>query len=129
NGAGATTSQPPTFHPDGRVTFPSPPTMSSAFGAPVKLSQTVPTHLTPAPNYCFSLWASGEFAGQTPGGAPDGIFGLRATNVLAGDPMQFLTVPGGIAALGPSHRYDYDLVPLNPLLPIDIEFYNWGHFD
>jgi len=28
-----------------------------------------------------------------------------------------------------SHRFDFDLVPLNASLPITIEFYNWGHFD
>jgi hypothetical protein len=129
NYAGAQTSLAPTFHPDGRVTFAGTPTMTAPKGAPVHLWQTVPTNMSPAPSYCFSFWASGEWAGQTPGWSPDGIFGLRVTNVLAGDPMQYFAVPGGGGMLGASHRFDFSLVPLNPLLPITIEFVNWGHFD
>lgn len=131
NYAGATASLPPTFQTDGRVTFPGTPTMTAPKGAPVHLWQTVPTHMTPASFYCFSFWVSGEWAGQTPGGIPDGIFGLRVTNVLAGDPMQYFAVPGGsvLSTLGISHRFDFQLVPLNPLAPITIEFVNWGHFD
>jgi len=49
-------------------------------GAPVVLSQTVPTNSTPAPNYCFSFWTSGEDAMGAD--LADGIFGLRVTNVL-----------------------------------------------
>lgn len=133
NGAGVLSSLPPTFNPNGQVTFPGTPviTLGQGFTQAAYLSQSVPTHLNLAPNYCFSFWASGEFADTTsgPGGAPDGIFGLRVTNVLPGDPIQFFTVPGGIGALGMSHRYHFDLVPLNPLAPISIEFINWGHFD
>jgi hypothetical protein len=129
NYAGAQSSLAPTFNVDGTVTFAGTPTMTAPKGNPVQLWQSVPTHTNLAPNYCFSFWASGEWSGQTPGGAPDGIFGLRVTNVLPGDPLQFLTVPGGTSALGASHRYDYDLVPLNPLLPVVVEFWNWGHFD
>jgi len=129
NYAGALSSLAPTFQTDGRVTFSGTPTMTAPKGAPVQLWQTVPTNATPAPNYCFSFWASGEWAGQTPGWAPDGIFGLRVTNVLPGDPMQYFAVPGGAGLLGMSHRFEFDLVPLNPLQPITIEFWNWGHFD
>jgi hypothetical protein len=131
NYAGALTSLAPTFQADGRVTFSGTPTMTAPKGAPVQLWQTVPTNTTPAPNYCFSFWVSGEWSGQTPGGIPDGIFGLQVTNVLPGDPMQFFAVPGGttMSSLGLSHRFDFDLVPLNPLAPITIEFVNWGHFD
>lgn len=131
NYAGATSSLPPTFQPDGTVTFPGTPTMTAPKGNPVQLWQTVATHLTPAPSYLFSFWVSGEWSGQTPGGIPDGIFGLKVTNVLPGDPMQFLAVPGNsvLSTLGMSHRFDYSLVPLNPLAPITIEFVNWGHFD
>lgn len=47
-----TVSQPPTFHPDGRVTFPAPPVFTTATGLPpVRLWQTVNTQLTPAPSY------------------------------------------------------------------------------
>ena len=131
NYAGAQSSLPPTFQPNGAVTFPGTPTMTAPKGASVLLWQTVPTNLTPAPNYLFSFWVSGEWSGQTPGGIPDGIFGLRVTNVLPGDPMQFFAVPGGtsMSALGISHRFIFDLVPLNPLAPITVEFVNWGHFD
>jgi len=129
NGGGAQTSLAPTFHADGRVTFSGTPTMTTPMGAPAVLQQSIPTNTNLAPYYPFSFWASGEFAQNGAGGAPDGIFGLRVTNVLPGDPMQFFTVPGGTTALGMSHQFNFDLVPLNPLLPIDIEFYNWGHFD
>jgi hypothetical protein len=131
NYAGAQTSLPPTFQPNGTVTFPGTPTMTAPKGAPVELWQTVPTQLTPASNYIFSFWASGEWSGQTPGGIPDGIFGLRVTNVLPGDPLQFFAVPGGsiLSALGTSHRFDFSLVPLNPTQPVTVEFWNWGHFD
>ncbi len=130
NGASATTSLPPTFNPNGTVTFPGTPVMTPGpgFTQAARLSQGVPTHLNLAPNYCFSFWASGEFASMQ-GGTPDGIFGLRVTNVLPGDPVQFFTVPGGFGPLGMSHQYHFDLVPLNPLVPISIEFINWGHFD
>jgi hypothetical protein len=131
NYAGALTSLPPTFQPNGTVTFPGAPTMTSPKGNPVNLWQTVPTHLTPAASYVFSFWVSGEWSGQTPGGIPDGIFGLRVINVLPGDPMQYFAVPGGtvLSTLGISHRFDFSLVPLNPLSPITVEFVNWGHFD
>ena len=131
NYAGAQTSLAPTFQANGTVTFAGTPTMTAPNGAPVRLWQTVPTHLTPAPSYVFSFWVSGEWSGQTLGGIPDGIFGLKVTNVLPGDPMQFLAVPGAsiLSTLGMSHRFDYSLVPLNPLAPITIEFVNWGHFD
>ena len=126
---GAQSSLPPTFNANGTVSFPGTPTMTAPKGNPVQLWQSVPTNTNLAPSYLLSFWVSGEWSGQAPGWAPDGIFGLRVTNVLPGDPLQFLTVPGGTTGLGPSHRYDYNLVPLNPLLPITVEFWNWGHFD
>ena len=30
---------------------------------------------------------------------------------------------------GVSHLYEFSFTPLNPLLPVDINFINWGHFD
>lgn len=125
---GATTNLAPVFHANGLVTFAGIPTLTAPMGAPVTLSQSVPTNATPAPAYLFSFWASGEFAGSG-SGAPTGIFGLRVTNVIAGDPMQYFEVPGGPPSTPASRRFDYNLVPLNPLLPITVEFWNWGHFD
>ena len=49
--------------------------------------------------------------------------------MLPGDPLQYFAVPGGQSPAPASRRYDYSLVPLNPLLPITVEFWNWGHFD
>jgi hypothetical protein len=125
---GATTSLPPTFQPKGLVTFPGTPTLTSTMGAPVTLSQSVPTNTTLAPSYLFSFWASGEFAGGGVG-APDGIFGLQVTNVIPGDPVQYFAVPGGQTPSPASRRFDYSLVPLNPLVPITVQFWNWGHFN
>jgi hypothetical protein len=125
---GATTSLPPTFQANGLVTFAGTPALASSMGAPVTLSQSVPTHTTLAPSYLFSFWASGEFAGGGVG-APDGIFGLQVTNVLPGDPLQYFAVPGGQGSFPASRRFDYSLVPLNPLVPITVTFWNWGHFD
>ena len=126
NSGPATSNLAPTFNANGSVTFSGTPTLTAPTGAPVKLMQSVPTHLNPAPSYLLSFWTSGE---DVNAGSPDGIFGLRVTNVLAGDPLQFFTVPSGLGALGASHRYEFNLVPINPSLPIDVEFWNWGHFN
>jgi hypothetical protein len=128
NGAPAIASLPPTFLSNGTVTFAGTPTMTDPMGAPAVLSQSVPTNANLAPAYLFSFWASGEFAGNGQG-SPQGIFGLKVTNVLPSDPMQYFAVPGGLGSSPASRRFDYMLVPLNPLLPISVEFYNWGHFD
>ena len=118
-------SQVPTFLPDGRVTFPTTPVFTPDYGAPVVLSQTVNTHLTPAPSYQLTFWVSGEDASLAVNWQ-EGIMGFRMTNVLSGSPMQFLSIPSDLSAQ-PSRVYKYDFVPLNPLLPVTIEFYNWGH--
>lgn len=115
----------PNFLPSGRVTFPGNPTFTPQFGAPVVLSQTVNTQLSPAPSYRLSFWVSGEDA-SLPTNWQEGIMGFRMTNVLPGDPMQYLSIPSDLSAQ-PSRLYKYDFVPLNPLLPVQIEFYNWGH--
>jgi hypothetical protein len=131
NGAPVTSDQPPTFNTTtGEVTFPNAPNFTIPFGGPARLWQQVDTHLTPAPSYIVSFWASGE--GAIGPGSPleDGIFGFKMTNVLPGDPIQWLTAPSGSTSpLGASHRYEYSFVPLNPLLPVTIEFINPGHFD
>jgi hypothetical protein len=55
---------------------------------------------------------------------------LQVTNVLPGDPIQYLAVPNGINnTFGLSHLFEYTFTPLNPLLPVDVNFINWGHFD
>lgn len=118
-------SQPPNFLPSGRVTFPAPPVFTPSFGAPVVLSQTINTPSTPAASYELTFWTSGEDAASAGVWSP-GIMGFRITNVLPGDPMQYLTIPSGLA--GPTQRlYGYTFTPLNTSLPVTIEFYNWGH--
>lgn len=113
----------PTWHANGTVTFSGSPTFSPVYGSPVTLSQTI--SLAPAPSYILSFWASGENAGFA--SWADGIFGLRITNVLAGDPIQYLACPGGQSGLGASHRFEFQFSLLNPLAPVTIEFINWGH--
>lgn len=114
-------NMPPTFHPDGQVTFPGSPTFNPTFGAPAELWQSVNTHLSPATSYRLSFWASGENAALSSGWV-DGVMGLQITNVEVGDPIQYLVAP----AVG-SRVYDYEFVPLNPLAPVEIRFLNWGH--
>ncbi len=127
NGQGASVNMPPTFNPDGEVTFPGAPTVVTSIGAPVILSQTVNTHLTPAPSYVLSFWVSGENAYY--GGAADGMFGLRLTNTQAGDPTRYFAVPaGGSSVYGDQKRFEFSFTPLNPSLPVTVEFINWGHF-
>ena len=133
NGQGATTSLAPTFHPSGEVTFAGTPILQPPGGAfPVEctLSQTVFTNLSPAPSYLLSFWVSGE--GAFPGGvgpANDGIFGLRVTNTAAGDPIRYFAVPGSSGLYGSQLRLEFSFVPLNPSLPVTLEFINWGHFN
>jgi hypothetical protein len=131
NGAPVFTSQPPTFNADGTVGFPSPPVMTTFFApVPVILSQSINTPANPAASYKFSFWVSGEGAVNGQQFAERGIFGLQVTNVLAGDPIQYLTVPNGINnTFGTSHLYEYTFTPLNTSQPVVINFINWGHFD
>jgi len=131
NGAPVFVSQPPTFNANGTVSFPSPPAFTLFYAtAPVILTQSINTPATPAPSYDFSFWVSGEGAVNGQQFTERGIFGLQVTNVLAGDPIQFLTVPNGVGnSFGVSHLYEFTFTPLNPLLPVDINFINWGHFD
>lgn len=129
NAQGGMVNVAPIFNPDGEVTFASPPTVGTSVGAPVVLSQTVATHLTPSPSYILSFWASGE--GAMFGGAYDGIFGLRVTNTQVGDPIRYFAVPAGpgLGAYGDQKRYEFSFTPLNPLAPVTLEFINWGHFN
>ncbi len=128
--ADTTVNQAPTYHADGTVTFASAPTFSPQYGGPCRLWQTINTVANPAPSYRLSFWASAEAAQFGLGAySIDGIFGLKVTNVLPGDPIQYLTAPDGTTAIGMSHVYEYQFVPLNALLPVTIEFINWGHID
>ena len=122
---GATVSQPPTFNPNGSVIFPSTPSFATPAGAPVTLQQTVHTELTPSPSYNLSFWVSGEENSTNQGNTGAGIIGLRITNVLAGDPIQWLAVPNGLF-YGLSHLYEYTFTPLNASQPVDITLINWG---
>lgn len=129
NGGPAFVDQPPTFNPDGTVSFPSSPNFSSFFSPPATLSQTINTPANPSPSYNLSFWVSGEDATSTPF-QERGIFGFKMTNVLPGDPTQWLAVPNGANnTFGTSHLYEYVFTPLNPLLPVDITFINPGHLD
>lgn len=116
----------PTFQPSGRVTFPSAPVFTPSFGAPCELTQTINTHLSPAASYRLSFWVSGEDA-AVPGNAwTPGIMGLRLTNVVPGNPLEYLSIPA--ASGGPNSRvYQYAFVPINPSLPVTVTFINWGH--
>lgn len=134
NGAAPTVDLSPAFNMDGTVTFSGTPTftMSPNYPTPVTLSQSIPTHLNPAPKYCLSFWVSGEGAGNgNPGDLlSDGIFGLQITNVLAGDPEMWFRVPSGsVSPDGSSRYYMFELTPLNSSLPVDVTFKNYGHFD
>ena len=131
NGAPVFVSQPPTFHVNGTVSFPAAPSFTNFYStSPVILNQSINTPAFPAPSYKFSFWVSGEGAVNGQQFTERGIFGLQVTNVLAGNPIQWLTVPNGIGnGFGVSHLYEYSFTPLNPLLPVDINFINWGHFD
>ncbi|QQS08920.1 MAG: hypothetical protein IPK69_13230 [Phycisphaerales bacterium] len=128
NAQGGMVNMLPTFTPGGEVTFAGTPTVGTSFGPPVVLSQTINTHLSPAPSYLLSFWVSGENA--IGGGAYDGIFGLRVTNTQAGDPMRYFAAPagGGLSLYGDQLRLEFNFTPLNPSLPVTVEFYNWGHF-
>lgn len=129
--ASATVDLPPTFQASRAVTFSGTPTFTPAYGSPVRLWQSVPTNANPSPAYLLSFWASGEAAGYGGGGPGyDGIFGLRVTNVLPGDPVQYLVVPsGGSSLYGDAIRYEFSMTPINAGLPIQIEFINYGHMD
>jgi hypothetical protein len=131
NGAPAFVNQPPTFNPNGRVTFPSPPSFSITYSpVPVILSQVINTPGNPAASYDFSFWVSGEGAVTGQNFTGRGIFGLQVTNVLSGDPIQFLAVPNGTGnGFGISHLYEFKFTPLVPSLPVTINFINFGHFD
>jgi hypothetical protein len=103
--------------------------LTALMGSPAVLWQSVPTHLSPAPLYGLSFWVSGEgaLAGNP---AEVGIFGLRVSNTLPGDPMLYFSVPAGPSGpLGSSHVYQFEFVPLNSSLPVTVEFTNYGHFD
>jgi len=110
----------------GEVTFSGTPTFTPTYGAPVRLWQVIPTASNPAPAYQLNFWTSGEAAsaGQY---FDDGVFGLRLTNVLPGDPIVYLTVPSFYHLAGPSRRYAFKFVPLNPNVDVTVEFVNWGH--
>jgi hypothetical protein len=129
-GNGLTTVSPgPSFNTNGTVTFPLPPTFTPQYGGPVTLAQTVPTDVNPAPSYVLNFWVSGEEAVNPSLSAStwgEGLMGVKLTNVLAGDPIQYLAIPSFTSA-NPSRRYEYFFTPINPLLPVKVEFTNWGH--
>lgn len=116
----------PNFLANGRVTFPGTPVFTPSFGAPCILEQTVNTQLSPATSYMFSFWTSGEDAGFPTNTYGLGVMGLQVTNVLPGDPMQYLSIPSASSPTN-SRVYTFSFVPLNPSAPVTIRFFNWGH--
>ncbi len=128
NGQSATLSSAPVFNASGEVTLSSPPMTSAPFALPVVLTQSVATHLAPAASYVLSFWISGESSGFATAPGTDGIFGLRVTNTQLGDPQRYFVVPGGGPSFGASHRFEFSFTPINPSLPVTLEFTNWGHF-
>lgn len=134
NGGVALVNEPPTFNPNGTVTFPASPTVTLPLGYPstVTLTQTVPTSSNPAAQYGLSFWISGEgaFFASDPTGSTLGIFGFKMTNVLPGDPVNYLAVPSASDNfLGKSKRFDFLFTPINASQDVTIEFINYGHFD
>jgi hypothetical protein len=124
--ADTTVSPAPTYGPNHNVTFGSPPTFTPSYGGPSKLWQTVNTPATPAPSYVLNFWVSGEDA-TINGFTQQGVFGLKVTNVLAGDPQMYFEVPN--TSINPSFRLEFFFTPLNTSLPVTVEFTNWGHID
>lgn len=130
NGGPAFVNLPPTFNTNGTVSFPGTPAFNSFFGPPAELWQSVNTPANPSPSYKMSFWVSGEDALGSNPFQERGIFGFQITNVLPGDPIQWLAVPNGINnTYGTSHLFEYTFAPINPLLPVDIKFINPGHLD
>jgi hypothetical protein len=119
-----TVNQTPVFNPNGLVTFANPPTFAPYWNAPCTLSQAVQTQNTLAPSYVLNFWVSGESAAYS-GWTNPGVAGLKVTNVLPGDPELYFSIPN--LASSPSHRLEFFFTPLNPSLPVTIEFTNWGH--
>jgi len=123
---GVTVSPRPIFNPNGEVTFASPPSFVGS--PPVILRQIVNTQLTPSPSYNLSFWISGEENATNQGFTTPGIIGMQLSNVLPGDPIQWLAVPN-VLYYGQSQVYQYTFTPINPLLPVDIRFINPGGLD
>ena len=118
----------PTMQPNGEITFTGTPTFTSSNGAPALIGQSVPTHLNIQPSYNLSFWVSGEENATNQGNIGLSIMGFRLTNVLPGDPIQYITVPNGFF-LGQSHLYEYTFTPINPLAPVNLSFMTWGHMN
>lgn len=116
----------PHFEADGRVTFAGSPVFTPDYGGTCELKQTVNTQFTPAGSYRLSFWVSGEDAAVPGNNWTLGVMGLKVTNVLPGDPIQYLSIPS--ATGGPHSRvYTYEFSPLNPAMPVSLDFINWGH--
>jgi len=130
NGTGASVNVAPTFNIDGSVTFASNPTFGPKYGAPVTLAQTIPTNANPAVSYEMSFWLSGEDAQTGLFAGDPGILELDVSNVIIGGPTRlFVAVPNGATPQPLSRVYEYNFVPINPSLPVTIEFLNWGHLN
>ena len=129
NGQVTTVSPAPIFNPNGSVTFASPPTFTIPSGNPITLSQTVLTNLTGATVFKMSFWVSGEENATVQGFPDHGILGFQMSNVLPGNPIQWLAAPNGGAPYGLSNLYEYAFSPLVPSTPVTIRFFGYGHFN
>jgi len=114
-------TQPPTFNPDGTVSFPAPPAFfPKPTSAPVTLAQTV-TGLSTGSAYLLDFWTSGEDAST--GAFPhDGIFQLDIT----GESSMYFTAPSGNTGLGTSQRYYVLFQPTSSTTTFT--WTNWGHY-
>ncbi len=119
-------SSAPVHQPDGRVNFSSPPVFAPNFGGPCTVSHTVNTQFTTATLFRVSFWVSGADSGVPGNTFSRGVMGFQMTNVAAGDPIQYLTVPNALFSSN-SRVYTFEFSPLNATLPVDIKFINWGH--
>lgn len=115
-------TQPPTFNPDGTVTFPAPPAFfPKPTTAPVALWQTV-TGLSVGQNYLLDFWVSSEDA-STAAFAADGLFQFDIT----GESSLFFTAPNGAGGLGTSQRYYILFQPTSSTETFT--WTNWGHYN
>ena len=125
-GAAGGVGPPPTFNLDGTVSFPGPPGFSTS---PMVLAQKVNGPFSTAASYKLTFWVSAEEINTNQGNNSENILGFRMTDVLAGDPLNYLTVPNGFGPQGDSRVYEYTFTPLVATPTVDIEFWSWGRLN
>ena len=126
NDDGSTVTPTPTYNANGELTFSSTPVFTPGSSGPIVLSQTV-TLIPTVTNYKMSFWVSAEEISTNSGFLSHGILGFRMTNVLPGNPIQWLAAPNGMASYGGSLLYEYLFTPLTGGT-VDIDFISYGRF-